>query len=82
MNIPSLGGYIIKNLFSFLPYNLTLKIIQKNNKLQNKLKISAITYSLYIYLKNEIFLKYNITYLNLQFIYEIIMRELFKLYLY
>ena len=75
MNIPSLGGYIIKNLFSFLPYNLTLKIIQKNNKLQNKLKISAITYSLYIYLKNEIFLKYNITYLNLQFIYEIIMRE-------
>ena len=75
MNIPSLGGYIIKNLFTFLPYNFMLKIIQKNHKLQNKLNIYPITYSLYIYLKNEIFLKYNITYLNLQFIYEIIMRE-------
>ena len=52
-----------------------LKIIQKNHKLQNKLNIYPITYSLYIYLKNEIFSKYNITYLNLQFIYEIIMNE-------
>ena len=75
MNIPSLGGFIIKNLFTFLPYNFMLKIIQKNHKLQNKLNIYPITYSLYIYLKNEIFSKYNITYLNLQFIYEIIMNE-------
>ena len=55
MNIPSLGGFIIKNLFTFLPYNFMLKIIQKNHKLQNKLNIYPITYSLYIYLKNEIF---------------------------
>ena len=75
MNIPSLGGFIIKNLFTFLPYNFMLKIIQKKHKLQNKLNIYPITYSLYIYLKNEIFSKYNITYLNLQFIYEIIMNE-------
>ena len=52
-----------------------LKVIKKNHKLQNKLNIYPITYSLYMYLKNEIFSKYNITYLNLQFIYEIIMRE-------
>ena len=75
MNIPSLGGFIIKNLFTFLPYNFMLKVIKKNHKLQNKLNIYPITYSLYIYLKNEIFSKYNITYLNLQFIYEIIMNE-------
>ena len=75
MNIPSLGGFIIKNLFTFLPYNFMLKVIQKNHKIQNKLNIYPITYSLYIYLKNEIFSKYNITYLNLQFIYEIIMNE-------
>ncbi len=75
MNIPSLAGYIVKNLFDFLSYDLMLKIVKYNNKLKDKLGIKQNIYSLYAFLKNEIFDKYNITYQNLQLIYEIIMKE-------
>ena len=75
MNIPSLAGYIVNNLFDFLSYDLMLKIVKYNNKLKDKLGIKQNIYSLYAFLKNEIFDKYNITYQNLQLIYEIIMKE-------
>ena len=75
MNVPSLAGYIVKNLFDFLSYDLMLKIVKYNNKLKDKLGIKQNIYSLYAFLKNEIFDKYNITYQNLQLIYEIIMKE-------
>ena len=75
MNIPSLAGYIVKNLFDFLSYDLMLKIVKYNNKLKDKLGIKQNIYSLYAFIKNEIFDKYNITYQNLQLIYEIIMKE-------